>query len=224
MCLYPCEDTTNYYNIETKECVQKCGEGYDIIEEEMYKICKLQGPLTDSAKLQVESTAAVSTASGEVAAGGLGAASAINPADSGGFSLLVLGDMIHQIRYLKINYPPKVEYYFLQDKSSLSLNFGPDIPDGLKESFPNKTLVENFAKYDLHSSFLVNFWKNITTMILIIVIGLFFKGLEYIFKRKSIHDYGFLFERLRVITLWNFFLLIFCSNYAKIVLFTSLEF
>lgn len=62
-----------------------------------------------------------------------------------------------------------------------------------------------------------------TSLAIIIGLGYAFKLFELIFHRLGYNGLKYFFERLRIITKWNFVLLLFCSNYDEIALFSSLE-
>ena len=99
-------------------------------------------------------------AASSAVSGGVAGAVAAAPSNPGAITTLALIKMLSYIRYLKIDYPDKVKFMLKnQNSSPIGLTFGPAIPSEIKESLRNGTIPENFSKYGLHSSILVNFWK-----------------------------------------------------------------
>ena len=87
---------------------------------------------------------------------------------------------------MDINYPAKVVYLLRnQADSPVSVTFGPRIPESLKKEFTSYDLPENFAKYQVHSSFIVNYWRIITSLAIVLSVGTFFAILEVIARRNS---------------------------------------
>jgi len=62
-----------------------------------------------------------------------------------------------------------------------------------------------------------------TSLAIVIAVGYFFHFFEYLFDKFNKKGPKYVFERLKIITKWNFCLLLFCSNYDEIALFSSLE-
>ena len=82
---------------------------------------------------------------------------------------------------MKVNYPLKLEILLRNQKDSpISFNFGPKIPDSIKEQFTNYTIPGNFAKYELHSSFLVSYWRAFTSASILILASFLFDIAAYI--------------------------------------------
>ena len=129
--------------------------------------------------------------------------------------------MLPYIRYIKINYPPRLQFMLDHFHSStISLQFGFDMPIKLADQFAQYPLPSNFAKYQLKSSFLVTYWITMTSMLIVYCFSKILSAITYLLqKNKKLHS---LLERINLIFKWNFLLLVFFSNFDGVILPTSL--
>ena len=98
------------------------------------------------------------------------------------------------------------------------------MPEELKEDLTPHYVPEQFAKYNIKSSFFSNYWKSMISIGFAMAGGLFFLGLEKIVKKRSgQNDTHNILMRFRMIFLWNLVLLVFCSSLSLMIIFTSLE-
>jgi len=95
------------------------------------------------------------------------------------------------------------------------------MPKSLKEKFNSYELPENFSKYQLHSSFLVNFWRTITSLLIVLAFGFLFYLLEKLFYKLDKPRFEKVMEKFKNLMWFNLSLLIFCTNVDGIVLFSS---
>ena len=143
-----------------------------------------------------------------------------NPASS---TLAGFIKMLPYIRYMKISYPARLQFMLDHMGSSLiSFQFGMNMPNSLQNHFTQYPLPENFAKYELASSFLVNYWQTLTSLLMIMCVALVLSILGYFIRNKYKNAYNLL-ERLTLIFKWNFLLMIFTTNFDGVALPTSLE-
>ena len=148
--------------------------------------------------------------------------SAMNFANPTVMLINILSDMLQYLRYISISYPPKLQTV-LDSADTFSINILPDIPSSLAAHFPNTTLPANFQKYDLPSSFFINFWSSGIDLLLM-VIG--FVAVLVVTKCSAngccrrIQQY---FVKMKQAMKWNFMLVMFLSYYGQIVFYTSFE-
>ena len=130
--------------------------------------------------------------------------------------------MLPYIRYLKINYPPRLQYMLDNlGNAIISFQFGLPMPADLQNHFTQYALPANFAKYELASSFLVSYWQTLTSMLMLLAVILVLSIItRFVRKYKNWHD---LMLRLNLIFRWNFLLMIFATNLDGVALPTSLE-
>lgn len=130
--------------------------------------------------------------------------------------------MLPYIKFMKINYPPRLQYMLdHMDTSILSLQIGFSMPKSQENKFGRHTLPENFEKYDLSSSFFVNYFTVFTTLLEVLMVILTLTALSLLVKKYN-KTYE-LVQKIILIFRWNFFLLIFYTNFDQIILPTSLE-
>ena len=111
--------------------------------------------------------------------------------------------MLAYIKYMNINYPPKVRLKLeSQGLNLISLNLVPPMSNDLKEKFPNDPLPGQFEVYhDFYSNFLVNFWQ--PTMSLLIVMGvLVISSIVSSYQKKDSRS-RLLFSKVKQAIKWN---------------------
>lgn len=192
ICYTPCSDGANpYYDSENNECLPDCNEPNEIGYNQEYsvKTCKIVSkdiPISEEDKKSLEEIGQFQDAAGNALSGSIAASSIASSSNPSSFSTLALIKMLHYIRFIKIRYPNKVRYMLKnQNDSPISLNFGPKIPPSIKERFVSYPLPSNFADYNLHSNFIVNFWRVITSLLILLAAGYLFKLLLIISSHKG---------------------------------------
>jgi len=131
--------------------------------------------------------------------------------------------LMQYIKFLKINYPPKL-YSFLKAQKTMAggLAFVPEISDEVKNKFSKHQLPKLFEVHKVHSSFLVGFWQPMISMLIILGGIIVLTFLEYSLKKYP--KVYIILESVSVIVKWNFMITMFCSNYGDIAFYTSMEF
>jgi len=203
----------------THECISKCDSSIGYWFSGNVKVCEKVSSqvnaLTQAGKITspVLRTAATAT----IASSTLSASGSI-----GAFSLITLNKFLLYTRYIDINYPEIMQqYYQLNTKTdNLRLNF----------LFPFKNFVftplnfpRTIAKYEEFTGFLSDYWENLLTMALILLIIAFLKLLELLCKANKWTAAASGITQITVIFQWNFLLIILCTSVDEIVLFTVLE-
>ena len=135
-----------------------------------------------------------------------------------------LAKMLQYVRYINIEYPPKIKLLFgLQSRAngtseSIILKTQKKIEDTSKRD----TLANNFGYYKLTSSFISNCFQSLGTLAGIIAgIGVNYLLLYLISPGSKIHQ---ICKSVMGILKWNLFLLMFCGMIGDIVFFSSFEF
>ena len=135
---------------------------------------------------------------------------------------VILSNMLQYLRYIKIHYPSRLQV-ILDSDQSFSINIIPDIPAQLAAQFLDSELPDNFQKYNLPSSFFVNFWHpgivllgfSVGLLIICLIIKVTKKCRGFIHKACV---------RCRRVLKWNYLLVLYVSSYDQIVMFSSFEF
>jgi hypothetical protein len=146
-------------------------------------------------------------------------------ADPGMVTFLTVAKLTQPIRYISIDFPSRLETLILnKGRKFLSLELGFKMPSKIQKHFTLETIASVFENQGLHSSFLVNFWQDLSSIW--IAIGLlisvkFVKLLSKIFKWKFAE---FLCDSFDFIVRWNFILILLAIDIDDIALFASLEF
>ena len=148
--------------------------------------------------------------------------SVIQFTNPGSIFLAIFTDMLDYLKYLDINYPENLQEVLYSDHS-LPINFISDIPPELQTKFPNSILPRNFQKFDLPSSFFVNFWNDAISLGLL-VFGFILIVLTELSTRGCGTTLNSVCLKLRQSLKYNFLLAMFFALYGELVFFSSLEF
>jgi len=148
------------------------------------------------------------------------------PIRDGDYTLVVLVKQMQYVRYLKMDMPPRLyKMATSRGRGFISLAFGPSMSSSMKaDFFKSPSLPTEFERYGLHSSFLVNFWEDLMTLLIVGLLIIVFTVLERVFRGsvwKTVHG---IFERLAIISRFNGILLMFGIYGGDIILFTAIEF
>ena len=133
---------------------------------------------------------------------------------------VIIVNMLQYLKFLDILYPPRLQY-MLDSSLDISLNIVTHFPKSLEVYVPNHTIPRRFARYNIRSSFLVNFWSSGLTFLILLLVVFLVQILEH-FTSKY-HKLNSLIRRVRQELRWNLCLITFIPYYKNIVVFTSLE-
>ena len=223
-CNLPCPASTYLYPNDT--CLQNCTTPYIITNRGAFNSCDEFETMVSSLETNTRDLRYIPTiiaTNNIVMTGSIAMVSVLgiqNPASS---TLAGFIKMLPYIKYMKINYPPRLQYLLDNLGSSIiSFQFGLAIPSNLQSQFAQYPLPDNFAKYELPSSFLVNYFQTLTSLLMIVCVVIVLSILCYLIKKKYTNMYDLL-QRLMLIFKWNFLLMIFTTNLDGVALPTSLE-
>ena len=226
-CSSPCSYYLDYYYPNNGTCQPSCPPSGTIKNYDLVSVCFPPAPtsastLTTEEKNAVDQASSVTNGAGATARATTAASSIVSSGSPNAISLISFMKMLDYIRYMKINYPPKLEY-FLDSKGegSLSLSFQVSLPEKIKEEFPNYPLPGKFGEYVQESSFIVNYWEELLTCAIILMILAFATALAiYAQKIKYI---GSFFVKVKSVIQWNLMLIVICSNMDSVGVYSSLE-
>src|SRR5205085_209263 len=97
----------------------------------------------------------------------------------------------------------------------------PPVGDSIAEKLPKNAIPDNFEKFELHSSFFINFWPYLCLLVVLggIVIAVIL--LESV--TKTWRTVNKICVAIRRVLKWNFCIIIFTTCYTAIMINTSLE-
>jgi len=148
--------------------------------------------------------------------------SLIDSASPSSFTMASLSKMLQFMKFLRVNYPPKLYLMLLLQKTaSGGLNFVPEMSDSMKKAIPDKELPMQFEIHKIHSNFLVGFWQPLISMLILLgVIGILYLIEIYAKSYKSVQS---VLVKISPHIRWNLFLTVFCSNYCDLAFYTAVS-
>ena len=220
-CKTPCADSKGFYYPDQQVCLVSCSDGYEEDDSTFYKRC-LPVETSETIKTTIEVTGKAGTASKAVTQ----ATAALSSGSPTGISASVAGRIFTNIKFLNISYPVELlDALESWGESFVSLGFLPDMPVSIKAKIVTRPVPYMFEKYEVGSSFLLNFWDNtcfliILTIALITVILLEFLCEKCFFNKYSVNS------KLAVLRamIQNFILTQLYSVYGDIVFYSTLEY
>ena len=217
-CHSPCG--ADQYLYPDGSCQTTCPASFLQNSEDDSWFCALN--LTSEERIQAKQVAATQKVLGAILASCTTFLSAMNFANPTAMLINILSDMLQYLRYISISYPPKLQTV-LDSDDAFSISILPNIPSSLAAYFSNTTLPANFQKYDLPSSFFVNFWSPGVSLLLTVMGFVAVLGIQKCSATgccRKIHQH---FVKMKQAMKWNFMLVMFLSYYGQIVFCTSFE-
>lgn len=218
-CLAPCNP--NEYLYPNNSCLPTCEDStYTATEINQVKICSLKTATEDPEGKSVSKLNLILDAISSVVTF---MTSFVDSSNSGSLSVMTLVRMLQHIKYMRINFPPKVQLLLDQQKAnSYIFNLVPAPSNSIRSAFPKYPLSEKFEYYKLHSSFVINFWQILMTFIILLGIVCF----VFLFDRyiKTNGRARLFMNRLRIILRWNALLSLFSCHYGDVALYSALEY
>lgn len=221
-CMNSCPISSDYLYPDGT-CQATCSSPNQIKIVNSVQTCELlYSPLSQKDVAMVKSVSSTVQAGSTALSAGVAIASVLGSNNPATFTLAAVVKMLPYIRYMEINFPPRLAYLLNNMNSSvISFSFGPSMPSYVQAKFSNYPLPGKFGEYGLNSSFLVNYWQNMTSLALILGVIVILGIMVTLVKKKK---FLFLvFTKLKLIVKWNFFLMMFTTNLDGVALGTSLE-
>jgi len=221
VCTSPCKDSEYFYEYE-KKCYPTCEFPYEIEVVNGVKVCRLEVLLSHDEVKKIQKTAASMQTQGEVIGGGVKAAGVVNSNSPSSALLAGLSSMMRYIRYMKINFPPKVQMLFMvSTRNPISFNYGVNMPSFIKENLSDDPLPYAFDKYKINSNFVSNLWDFMVSLILMLLAIIVLTILKLI--TSGHRRVNMVVTRILQILKWNFPIMMICGSSGEIVFFASLQ-
>ena len=238
LCNSPC-DSTEFYFLDDSSCISSCDS--PLVSEEIGILITCASSSSSSSASTLASTSDSSSDDSESTSSQLTISmqalsqttstlavlsNILSSKDSKSFLVLTLFDLLNYIKYMDISYPDKVEELFDADSDpfSLSLSFSYNISSAFESQLPDRTIPSVFENRDLHSSFILNNWDPMTSMIVAVICVALYYPFSYLVTKIKIPFVIDRVHKLKSMLKWNLFLTYFMSDYAEIVLYSGLEF
>ena len=218
VCNPPCVDDSSYYDPVHGTCNETCIHPYFPKALQYYTICRYIQPLTASSVVAV-----VSPMTSIVVV----AASAILVGRTWGIMVITLARMLRYVKYINVDYLEYGDSMIEAWKAAyINMNFNIAVPESIMSKMPFEELNRAFMKFELPSSFLVNFWP-----LILIIFGalggtILLALLEWIILKATADEKSLFYlgiQKLRVIA-QNFFLMAFLSNCGEAIFYAILDF
>jgi len=214
-CGGPCGNNSQFYYPQEKTCKSSCPKPYTADQTMGYSVCSPESENTSADK--------VKEVTGQIANAGIILANTLSMGSSSGITLAVFAEILDYIKYMNILYSADLELALLTWKSSfLFLKFAPDLPDSAKRKFDDNPPSSIFVKYGVDSSFLVNFFESLMSILIIAsalaTLGLLEKSTEK--NKTKWHQY---IQKVRYLV-QNFLLTMIYNAYGGVFFFAILQF
>jgi len=133
--------------------------------------------------------------------------------------------LLHYVRYLNIEMPDRLQNLTLKRENNiLSLRVAPKMFKNVRRGFVKIPGYFSISPY-LSTSFFVNFSDDLILLGTVLTFGLGFLLIELFFKiLNRFPKMEFIFERFRMLTLWNIPIMLVLVNTGDIIFFAVLEF
>jgi len=137
------------------------------------------------------------------------------------YSLLSMAKLSQHVRYLDINQPSRLAALSQsRSRGFITLKFLPDMSDSMIAKFVYVQLPTIFARVGVHSSFLVNYWPSVMTLLIGIGLAFILWGASVIFKSAQTPS---VISNLQTIFRWNFCFILIAINVDDIIMFGYID-
>jgi len=220
-CLSPCEPGSYYYDNE-KVCRSTCQSPYEEYRVDNIKVCHFAVNIDMPTLEKVKETSESIKAQVNIASGGIKAAGIVNSRSPSSALVSGLSSMLNYIRYMRINYPPKVQaLFFVSVDEPISFSFDFNVPEKIQKNLEDYPLPDEFDKYKINSNFVRNLWSFLTSLLLSLGVVAFF-GLGSLVSKpwpKSHSVFGKCLQAAK----WNIPIMMVCGNSGDIFFYAALH-
>ena len=152
------------------------------------------------------------------------ASTVISGGSSVSLSAAVSGRIFSQIKYLNISYAGELQVALRTWLPSfVSLGLTPNMPQSMIDKIPDRSVPDVFEKYDVSSSFLINFWESLGIVIFSTVMWILSYGTELILSSQKKSKIASIIRKVRVFT-QNFLISTLFGVYGDLVMFSVIEY
>jgi len=211
-----------FYYPDDETCKTTCPDPYVSKKGTNVSTCVI--PLNKAAVAEVKEMSGDASSAADAMNVGVSAVAVVDCADPGGISAGALAKMLEYTRYFDVTRSARLEVFY-KDRRSVpgTVLIGPKMTNDTQKVVQNRKLPKIFMRYNLHSSFLVNFWDSLMTLLIVSAIVLFLLFLELIVVKKYVAKHQPVSRKIRVAA-QGFLTMQFYNVYAEMVLFSVLDF
>ena len=215
---YSCDSSCKTCSgMNSNECLA-CYSGYQLSTS---NTCSAITKTTTTSVEVAKTTKTMSSAS-------LAASSVASVGNSGAIRVSLVGNMFHYLKFMNISYSEQLSD-MLENLNSQFLPFtlGVGIPRSMQDESNYKTLAYQFTKYgDIHPSFLMNFWDDLSILVLVIVVVGALVALQFVlnkFTKEKTAWWKVLFSKASLMT-QSFLLTYTYNDLGSVIFFGLLDF
>ena len=221
-CNQPCADSQ--YLFESNTCLNSCETPMQIQIENSEQICL--SPCQDPSQYyypqlgQCESTCSPPN----VIQTGLYKSCLVR--DTSAKTLpLSLARIIHYIKYMDIQFPPRLQMFSSKNAENLiPIRYQSEMPKSLRQEFTKLLLPPIFEKYGICSNFLVNYWGDLISLIFTFCMAVITWSATLVLKNLDKFRILSIAKQFENIFKWNFLIILIASGIDYIMFFLSLYF
>jgi len=218
ICLEPCKDPTPYYNISSDLCVGKCDGLWSVKESGGYEICFYDppyfGPIT---KLSNSIVPVVNIA--------ILISCVLFMGRSWGITVIIMARMLQYTRFVAASYSTEeISNIFYWQLDFIRLNTHIEIPDFITSKIMDWSSLDYFSYYDLHKTFLLNFWQIFIALFLGICLFIPARLLDLFLSRQYTNKNFLKILKFPRLLAQNFIIFVLFSSYGDVLFFSIIQF
>ena len=194
-CNGPCQDPSSFYYPTIAACKVNCPSPNTRSKTQFYTVCQSVASATQSLKT-VEQISSFTTQALNLGllAGTISSSGSVNS-----ITVAIFAKMLQYIRYIDIKYSNDlVQTLQTHQYKVLSFTLNLDMSDQQKKKFVLRPIPTIFTKWDVHSSFFVNYFSELFSLIIPLVLYILLSTLEFFTKSRDIPRIYSLMRKLRL--------------------------
>jgi len=200
-CASPCaENTIQYYNSDTQLCTDYCFSNI-YVHDGLYLECAVISSGTNLVDYLLTATSRLEAA-----------------------TVLTLVDLLGYIKYADVNFSPRLNGLAAnRGRNFISIKFGFHMSKALQDKFTQGSLPTVFKRYGTPSNFLVNFWRDLTSWLIVLLAGLIFALVEESARQNDSPVTRSIFRYLKIVVIWNLMVMLYVTSIWDIIMFVSIQ-
>jgi len=200
-CNLPCEPATLYYMSDTGKCQASCP--YTKISSGAFLYCQVPPAGYEDHGFLFDA-----------------------PLDPDAVTFVTLVKLMQYVRYLDIEMPRRLERLGIsRARSVLNVRSGIHVPKVTVENLAKrKSPPEVFESHSLSPGFVVNYWFNLTSIMIGLGVIVFLHVVQMICKALQVFWLKEIFQVLKIILGWGYITMLFCIDIDDIILYGAMEF
>ena len=216
-----CKDLTYFYYPDKSSCDLSCDSPYVSISK---GLCQIPAPTPEIITGTVATVAQTMDTGRTIVSSAAVLATLLSSSNPSSFFMASLCKFPYYTKHMNLDYSDNLKQVFAsQTSDEISPKGFFKLQSSLREKMSgSRLLAETHIQYNINSSFLINFFPALLSLLIVLSIGLYAWVIRVLIKNKTSIAY-LIFDKIVNMVKWNFFFGFSLYYYDGLIYYTSLE-